>query len=381
MTPPRARQSKPQPASAQSTSAASKNKVALSRLLRIHDQLNAARGTCRKVNCSTLARELEVSARTVQRDLDFLRYDLDLPIRYDHETRGFSYDSAEEVPFPIGHNLTPDERIALAVARQSLEVFEGVDFGGQLSSAHSKLTGGLFGQGAHAIEGEFSDYLSVRTPGAGRVDPQVFARVKSALVRHKELQVEYRGLGQPFHVQLRLHPLHLACVASRWVLVARDADEDVIHAYIVARFRHPRICAAGFRRPDGFEASRHLGTSFGAWTGSGPTVVRLRITATGAHHVIERRWHPTQRENLLPQGEVEVTFELGDLHDIARWILGFGADCEVIEPPALRAFVAEQGRRMASANQTSGGVDPSLGGQWPAAFVGFMARPRPSKKR
>lgn len=342
-------------------------------MLRIHDWLNEAIKSARRVNCSTIAEELEVSPKTVQRDLNFMRGPLGLPVEYDESTKSYQYAAHGEVSFPIGHNLTPDERIALAVARQSLEVFEGVEFGRQLQAAHDKLTGGLFGEGIHAIEGDLGAYLSVRTPGAGRVDPEVFSRVKAALVRHKVLRVEYRGLSQSAYSPRRLQPLHLACVANRWLLIAHDIEKGTIRSFILSRFRQPVISPEGFRRPEGFDPDQHLGSSFGAWTGTGKMLVRLRIQPDGAHHVLERRWHRTQRETFLPRGVVEVSFELGDLHDIARWILGFGADCEVVEPVALRSFVAQQGRKMAAVNAVADSAPGELGERGRDAFVGFMS--------
>ena len=99
-----------------------------------------------------------------------------------------------------------------------------------------------------------------------------------------------------------------------------------------------------------FDPVAHLGTSFGVLTGSGTIIVKLRISTAGAHHVLERNWHPTQRETNLPGGAVEVTFALSDLNDVTRWILGFGSDVEVIEPAELRATIAAEGTKMAQRN-------------------------------
>src|SRR4249920_1352969 len=59
----------------------------LVRMLRIHDMLSGGRYP----NCSGLAREFEVSAKTVQRDVDFMRDQLVLPIEYDRRRHGFAY--------------------------------------------------------------------------------------------------------------------------------------------------------------------------------------------------------------------------------------------------------------------------------------------------
>jgi predicted DNA-binding transcriptional regulator YafY len=91
------------------------------------------------------------------------------------------------------------------------------------------------------------------------------------------------------------------------------------------------------------------------WTGTGNILVKLRISASGAHHVIERKWHETQRETLLPGGAVEVTFSLSDLNDVTRWLLGFGSDCKVNAPLELRSAAIQEARKML-ANYTQEGL-------------------------
>src|SRR5439155_16230603 len=59
----------------------------LERMMRMHERLNAGRYP----NCRKLADELEISSKTVQRDIDFMRYRLGLPIEYDQLHFGFYY--------------------------------------------------------------------------------------------------------------------------------------------------------------------------------------------------------------------------------------------------------------------------------------------------
>ena len=200
------------------------------------------------------------------------------------------------------------------------------------------------------MEQSLDRFISVRTPGASRVDAIVFRAVRRALLDRRELCIEYQAKGRPAFTPRRLHPLHLACVANRWVLVARDCDKNALRTYILARCRKPLVTQTTFKRPADFDPATHLGTSFGVLTGRGTIIVKLRISAAGAHHVLERHWHPTQRETNLPGGAVEVTFALSDLNDITRWILGFGSDCEVLEPAELRATIAAEGTKMAQRN-------------------------------
>ena len=59
----------------------------LARMMQLHAQLQARKFP----NCRKLAHELEVSAKTIQRDIEFMRYQLGLPIEYDQLHFGFVY--------------------------------------------------------------------------------------------------------------------------------------------------------------------------------------------------------------------------------------------------------------------------------------------------
>src|SRR5260370_31918902 len=59
----------------------------LARMMQLHAQLQARKFP----NCRKLAHELEVSAKTIPRDIDFMRDRLGLPIEYDQLPFGFVY--------------------------------------------------------------------------------------------------------------------------------------------------------------------------------------------------------------------------------------------------------------------------------------------------
>jgi proteasome accessory factor B len=56
-------------------------------MMQLHAQLQARKFP----NCRKLADELEVSSKTIQRDIEFMRYSLGLPIEYDQLHFGFVY--------------------------------------------------------------------------------------------------------------------------------------------------------------------------------------------------------------------------------------------------------------------------------------------------
>ena len=106
-------------------------------MLQVHRQIQAGRFP----NCRKLAAELEVSAKTIQRDIDFMRDRLGLPIEYDQLHFGFIYRE------PVTHfpsvEVSEGEIVALFVAQKALEQYRGTPFEQPLRTAFEKISSGL----------------------------------------------------------------------------------------------------------------------------------------------------------------------------------------------------------------------------------------------
>ena len=296
--------------------------------------------------------EIEVTRRTIERDIEVMKAQpYNLPIEYDVSSKSFHY-TEEVTEFPMGPGVTGEELLALTVARQALAVFEGAKFSEQLRSTFDKVTSGLLNNNnLHGGETPLDELISFRTPGVGVTEPKVFSTILECLLSNFVLDIDYQDKGAAGPVRRILFPLHLTCLENRWVLIAQDATKPktAIRTYVVARFSKPGPWGAKvFKRPDGFDPTRYVTSSFGAHSGEGTHLVKVRIAKVGAHHVLERRWHPTQVIAQEPQGSVLMEFTVSDLGDITRWILGFGADCEVLAPPELRTILAAEAGRLAT---------------------------------
>src|ERR1043166_3163787 len=109
----------------------------LERMMRLHAALKARHFP----NCQKIAAELEVSAKTIQRDIDFMRDRLGLPIGYDPQKFGFYYTEAV-TGFP-SIEVSEGEITALFVAQKALAQYKGTPFERPLRSAFRKITDGL----------------------------------------------------------------------------------------------------------------------------------------------------------------------------------------------------------------------------------------------
>ena len=102
-------------------------------MLRIHQALQSGR----LPNATALARELEVSSKSIHRDLEFMRDRLQLPIEYDATRFGYFY--TEEVSAFPTVQITEGELFALIVAEKALQQYRGTNFEKPLLSAIKKM--------------------------------------------------------------------------------------------------------------------------------------------------------------------------------------------------------------------------------------------------
>src|SRR6202011_4646240 len=72
--------------------------------------------TGRFPNRTQLARSIEITTKTIQRDLDYMRYQLSLPIEFDY-ARGGYYFTKPTIDLPL-FQLTESEMVSIFVAQK-----------------------------------------------------------------------------------------------------------------------------------------------------------------------------------------------------------------------------------------------------------------------
>lgn len=312
------------------------------RMLQLHRQLQAGSFP----NCRKLAGQLEVSPKTIQRDLDFMRDQLGLPIQYDQLHFGFIY--TEPVTSFPSMEVSEGELVALFVAQKAMEQYRGTSFEQPLRTAFEKIAGGL----RDWIGFQWRDVdaaISFRGLGATVADLELFETVSRAVLASHELAFEYQKLGSARHEARRVQPYHLGCVEHQWYLFGADLVRQQLRTFALPRMRAVRNTRMPFHRPADFSITAHLGDSFGVFKGRARHRVRLRFDPFAARLVSERQWHASQKLRPLAGGELELRLELGSLEEIERWVLSWGAHAQVLEPAELKKSIRRSAEAMLAA--------------------------------
>ncbi len=217
----------------------------LERMLRIHDELRRGAFT----NCTKLARALEVSRKTIVRDIAFMRDRLNLPIEFDAPINAYRY-THPVAAFPTVQ-VSEGELLALLVARKALEQYRGTPFHRQLEISFDKLTGGLKDRISFSPADELQS-VSFKNVGLGKADMVVFNALSGAVLRQHDVEFDYRKPGEKKAGPRRVQPYHLAHRENLWYLVAFDRERRALRTFALPRISNPRVLPTQFVRPPDF---------------------------------------------------------------------------------------------------------------------------------
>ncbi len=331
-------------------------------MVRIHELLTAGKYP----NCAKLAREFEVSGKTIQRDVEFMRDQLALPIEYEGAKHGFFY-ARTVAQFPM-ITVSEGELVALLVAQKAVEQYRGTSFEKPLHAAFEKLVASLGNEASVSLH-ELSEAVSFRSAGVPRSQIEVFELLADAVMTSRAVEFDYLSLRAKTSERRRVDPYHLACINNQWYLIANDQARNSLRTFALTRIERAKNLGVTFERPADFSAAKMLSGSFAAFEAGKTETVRLRFDDFAARLVAERQWHKSQKLRGLPGGGAELTMQVGLAPDLESWILGWGGHAEVLEPAALREKIAAAASEMAG-RYASGGrraLGASLEGAGPSA--------------
>ena len=301
----------------------------LSRMLIIHSMLQANRFPNRR----SMAQILDTSEKTIQRDIDFMRDRMNLPIQYNSLKYGYHYTEPVK-HFPYS-NVSKIEIVALFLAQKSLDL-KGTLFEEPLKTAFLKLTTNLQDAIAPYSLKDLDRIYSFRAQGFIKpADTEIFKTLSCAILYCKSVEFLYRKLTAKEYSKRKVHPYHLACIQNKWYLFGYDVDRQEIRTFALPRILQVSQTEEGFDFPYHFSITKHLRDSFGVSSNSGAYLVRIWFDPLAAQLIRERVWHHSQRIRELRGGSLELSMRLGSLTEVKRWILSYGAHARVLYPPEL----------------------------------------------
>lgn len=286
-----------------------------------------------------------MSRRTIFRDLDLLR-EAGVPLLFDEEQERYRIPGTYYLP-PT--TFTPEEALSLIVLCHEMGNASGLPFFAPARSAAIKLEGNLPPRLREQLRG-MADLVEIQPPPASPLaDRQyIFDKLLDAIGRRRAVRIGYRGLTDTEAISTRLCGYRLLFSRRSWYVLGRSSLHRGTRTFNVGRINEITTLEDTYRIPRGFSVDRYLRNAWHLIPEPGPDCeVLVRFQPRVAQNVAEVKWHKTQRTEFLPDGALDFRVTVSGLDEISWWILGYGDQAEILEPPELRAIVAERVRRAA----------------------------------
>ena len=319
----------------------------MSSMQRIY-QIDQILGARHSVTRAELQERLGVSWATLKRDIAYMRDRLNAPLIFDRNLGGYRFETAEQRVGPQyelpGLWFTAEEIHALLTMQHLLSNLDtGGLLGPQIRPLLARLTG-LLGAADNPVE-EIQRRIRIQTVGARDFHLDHFQAVGSALLRRQRLIIRYHARGTDAVTEREISPQRLNHYRHNWYLDAWCHLRDGLRAFSVDAIQHAEILDKRARDVADKRLDEVLGSGYGIFAGDRVSWAVLRFTPERARWVASERWHPRQESRLLDDGSYELRVPYADDRELIMDILKYGSDCQVVEPAALQARVAEELQR------------------------------------
>lgn len=303
-----------------------------------------------RLSATKLARELEVSTRTIYRDLDALSA-AGVPVYAERGRNG-------------GCALLPGFRTDVtgltAAEAQALFIFAGrglpggLGHEGDLTSALRKLLAAV--PEPHRPE-------AVRARERVVVDPTAWAReaeplphlatVQETVWSDRQLRLRYRSSDAEVGRELTVEPYGLVAKAGTWYLIAAEDGEPRL--FRASRIETATVLDADARRPAGLDLEALWLELRRRWDdrGGDGLAVRVRVRTTNLPRFLRMSVGPTisppvQGQEGAGGGWTHLGLRFRGEGPAVAFLLGFGGDVEALEPASLRSAMVASGRAIAA---------------------------------
>ena len=294
-------------------------------------------------NATALAEQFEISTKTAQRDIDFMRDRLLCPLHYDMSQKGYYYDD-ETFSLPMVY-LSSGELSSLLIARKMLQDISGGYIGEEISSIVDKITNVLTKRMSMGdrIDDTFSFQLIEYSPAP----EAVFKAVLEGCLKKRRLSFTYYSPATDEKSERTVEPYHLFNYMGTWHTIGYCHLRKEIRDFALSGISKAKVLVESFKIPAEFDFKKYFLSTFGLYKGKTTKEVTLRFTPEKSKWIKDQIWHKDQKVKYLKDGSIELSFPVSDFSEIKMEILKHGGMVEVIKPKSLKDLIKAEAQKIA----------------------------------
>lgn len=294
----------------------------------------------RLLSATELAQRFSVSTRTIYRDIRTLEQ-AGVPV-VTQEGKGYTLVEGYRLP-PI--MFTRQEAMVLLTAEKLAIGLTDTDTAQLTGSAMDKVRAALRRTDRDHLE-TFAPYIQVVAPGESNSRQNAYQQLVIAITQQRVVRLSYRAALSGEITARDVEPIGLY-LSQQWHLVGFCRMRQAFRNFRLDRIQDLSIRAEAF--PARSETLTQYWEQEAVRRGREKVVIHFQPTAVPAESV--QRLHNTKHqygwayEQLLPDGQVEMTFFIGSMSYLAAWLLPYAGAVTVLEPAELQQELAGLARR------------------------------------
>jgi predicted DNA-binding transcriptional regulator YafY len=280
-----------------------------------------------------IALKCSINKRTVYRDLEALETELGVPIWEQGKKRGI--DKAYFLP-PIP--FTVDDAMNIFMASRLMQNYYQI-YNPSVASTFMKLNAIVPNPLKMHIQ-ETIESLNKQPHDERKI--RNFNLIRQAWLTHRRVKIWYQTFLEekpqlrtiePYYIEpstLRRTPIVIAYCHLKQSIYVYNMDAIIGDAILED---------STFEIPPNYNASDYINSPWDNYFDDRIETVKLHFSKQTSRILMSTKWHPSQKEELLDDGSLILTFNVSTFFDFRSWILGWGDDVEVLEPEALRSWI------------------------------------------
>jgi len=295
---------------------------------------------------SELAARLEVTPRTLRRDIQRLR-DLDYPVHsLPGVAGGYQLGSGAALP-PL--QLDDEEAVAVVLSLRSSASHMLTGLAEASLSALTKLDQVLPARLNQRLSALQHATVALDSPGPV-IDPALLTLLAAACRAHQRVRLRYTDRGGD-DSQRQIEPYRLVSGGYRWYLMAFDIDRADWRTFRVDRISQPELAGGRFVPREAPDAASFVGTAVTV----APYQYQAEILIDAPTSALAARISPTSGM-LTPVGDDRSLLRIGahSLDAMAFHLLAMGVEFTVIKPPELIGHLRHLADRLIRAASPGG---------------------------
>ncbi len=245
-----------------------------------------------------------------------------------------------------GTQITLLEWISLNFGRNLFSFLKGTDFSADFSEALEKMSIINIQNNRNLTNDLDRKFMNIAEHTKNHSDQsEIIDDIITCLLHQNSAEAFYARIGSPTKTYT-LHPYSLVTFRQGLYLFAWDIQAKQIKTFAVERFhKFKRNRKDRFEIPVEYKPQSIIKDSFGIIKGPKVYEVRLKFKRHASPYIQERTWHQSQTLEPSTGGEIILGLRVGIAYELKQWILGFGSDVTVLNPPELAEDIANTHRK------------------------------------